>query len=69
LLQNKSVKTGKTLVDVAHENGTEVKHPEKGVGRTPNVKVQTGGSKKVKVVAAKKTAGKTKAAVKKKSRA
>jgi bifunctional non-homologous end joining protein LigD len=28
LMKDKSVKTGKTLVDVAHENGTEVNHPD-----------------------------------------
>ncbi len=46
--QNKSVKSGKTLAQVAKKNGVEVKHPEED---TPPKK-----SKTVKILPAKKTA-------------
>ena len=63
--QNKSVKSGKTLAQIAEKNGVEVKHPEEDVpgGKTKTVSVKTaikktGVKKSIKFHAA-KTATKT----------
>ena len=50
--QNKSVKSGKTLAQIAKQNGVEVKHPEEDVPQTKSVTVKAS----LKKTAAKKTA-------------
>src|SRR5215216_3106568 len=51
--QNKSVKSGKTLAQIAEKNGVEVKHPEEDV---PAEKTKTGSGKMtIKKTAVKKT--------------
>ena len=74
--KDKSVKTGKTLVDVAHDNGTEVNHPEehrkapakKAVklleSAAPAKKAKAAPSKKAKAASPAKAAAKKKAVAK-----
>jgi len=71
LLQNRSVKSKKTLADVAEENGVEVKHPEEEVKKAASRKPQAASKPRVsghERQAVKKTSAKSsKSAIKKKA--